>query len=168
MFSPRHPVTHWGAVRAVEARAFRSPLPFGSPIVQDLQVCGQRMTATPGMDEFLQSKIAIFGVYVNILGKGELCQILKYVNVFQHISVIESHAGTLMHFGCQTVSMPHRKHWCLQNSINCATLPCIEPCKRSNLIGELCGTADILLTCQSQAGSGRLVALNPWSNANQC
>ena len=39
---PRHPVTHWGAVRAVEARAFRSPLPFGSPIVQDLQVCGQR------------------------------------------------------------------------------------------------------------------------------
>lgn len=35
-------------------------------------------TATPGMDEFPHSKMAIFGVYVNILGKmgkGELCQI---------------------------------------------------------------------------------------------
>ena len=36
---------------------------------------GPMWTATPGMDEFPQSKMAIFGVYVNILGKGELCQI---------------------------------------------------------------------------------------------
>ena len=80
--------------------------------------------------------------------------ICKYVNVFQHISDIESNAGTLLHFGCQF--LPHRKHWCWQ------TVSIVQPCPVLNCAKGV--TRWIL----SQTGSGMFIGPNLWNNTDQC
>lgn len=92
----------------------------------------------PGWMSFRSPKWLVSGC--QYLGEGGIMShihiIFYVINVCQRISTYFSYRITCRHTDAFWLSVCHIEstdvYKTLQNSINCATLPCIEPCKRSN------------------------------------